>query len=187
MKGWNILDAHGTRLTAYWGTWNVTLTIMGKCTFSEKWLETTEFQQWLRPVNGNNWEAYCSVCKKRINRTWSNAIWPNAQCWAQIRQSSLIGHRLVWTADGSERITFVRSLAWHIIGKIKSLIQFVLQSYRSTGDFCGNVSTPAALIRQDHLWSYDEPVQTAKILESNVIERRHMPWILYVNVLLLLY
>lgn len=39
---------------------------MGKCKFSDTWLEKTEFRAWLRPVANNVFEAYCLVCKKAI-------------------------------------------------------------------------------------------------------------------------
>lgn len=39
---------------------------MGKCKFSDTWLEKTEFRAWLRPVANNVFEAYCLVCKKVI-------------------------------------------------------------------------------------------------------------------------
>ncbi|KAK5929536.1 hypothetical protein CgunFtcFv8_010760 [Champsocephalus gunnari] len=40
---------------------------MGKCKFASKWLEDMEFEPWLRPVSGNNREAYCCVCRKAIS------------------------------------------------------------------------------------------------------------------------
>lgn len=37
---------------------------MGKCKFSELWLEDSRFKDWLRPVIGKSREAFCNVCKK---------------------------------------------------------------------------------------------------------------------------
>ena len=40
---------------------------MGKCKFAESWLDMPDFKEWLQPVEGNNKEACCKMCKKRIN------------------------------------------------------------------------------------------------------------------------
>ena len=40
---------------------------MGKCKFAESWLDVPDFKTWLQPVAGNNKEAYCSICKKKIS------------------------------------------------------------------------------------------------------------------------
>ena len=42
-------------------------TVMGKCKFAESWLDMPDFKEWLQPVEGNNKEPYCKICKKRIN------------------------------------------------------------------------------------------------------------------------
>ncbi|XP_077085755.1 uncharacterized protein LOC143737776 isoform X2 [Siphateles boraxobius] len=39
---------------------------MGKCKFSDTWLEKSEFRAWLKPVANNAFEAYCFLCKKAI-------------------------------------------------------------------------------------------------------------------------
>lgn len=46
---------------------------MGKCKFSGSWVNDPAFKDWLRPVVGNNRQAYCSVCKKNINVNWMGA------------------------------------------------------------------------------------------------------------------
>lgn len=38
---------------------------MGKCKFSDTWLEKSEFSTWLKSV-ANVFEAYCILCKKAI-------------------------------------------------------------------------------------------------------------------------
>src|SRR4029434_8870726 len=47
--------------------------VMGKCKFSDSWVQDPEFKDGLRPVVGNNRQAYCSVCKKNINVNWMGA------------------------------------------------------------------------------------------------------------------
>lgn len=44
---------------------------MGKCKFSQLWLDDPSFRDWLKPVMGNDREAFCKVCKKTINLTWN--------------------------------------------------------------------------------------------------------------------
>lgn len=39
---------------------------MGKCKFSDTWLEKPEFSAWLKSVANNVLEAYCILCKKAI-------------------------------------------------------------------------------------------------------------------------
>ncbi len=39
---------------------------MGKCKFNEAWMDKISFHHWLKPVVDNIFEAYCTVCKKRI-------------------------------------------------------------------------------------------------------------------------
>ena len=39
---------------------------MGKCKFNEAWREKESFCHWLKPVDNNVYEAFCTVCKKRI-------------------------------------------------------------------------------------------------------------------------
>ena len=43
---------------------------MGKCNFSDLWLEDSRFKDWLRPVVGNSREAYCHVCKKTMDNEY---------------------------------------------------------------------------------------------------------------------
>ena len=38
---------------------------MGKCKFNQAWMEKHLFRHWLKPVV-DVFEAYCTVCKKRI-------------------------------------------------------------------------------------------------------------------------
>ncbi|KAL6476780.1 hypothetical protein MHYP_G00152790 [Metynnis hypsauchen] len=40
---------------------------MEKCKFSDVWLDDPRFKDWLRPVVGNNREAFCHASKKTIN------------------------------------------------------------------------------------------------------------------------
>lgn len=40
--------------------------IMGKCKFNEGWLDSVHYRKWLKPVVGNICEAYCTMCKKKI-------------------------------------------------------------------------------------------------------------------------
>ena len=42
---------------------------MGKCKFAGSWLEHEQYKPWLKPVSGNDREAYCSFCKKKISVT----------------------------------------------------------------------------------------------------------------------
>lgn len=44
---------------------------MGKWKFSQTWVDDPSFKEWLRPVMGNDREAFCTVCKKTINVTWN--------------------------------------------------------------------------------------------------------------------
>ncbi|XP_030598461.1 delta-aminolevulinic acid dehydratase isoform X1 [Archocentrus centrarchus] len=44
---------------------------MGKCKFSQLWLDDPLFKDWLKPVMGNDREAFCKVCRKIINLTWN--------------------------------------------------------------------------------------------------------------------
>jgi len=46
------------------------IVVMGKCKFSDNWLEDPTFKDCLRPVVGNNRQAHCSVCIKNINIRW---------------------------------------------------------------------------------------------------------------------
>lgn len=39
---------------------------MGKCKFNEAWLDKNSFRRWLKPVHNNVFEAFCAICKKRI-------------------------------------------------------------------------------------------------------------------------
>lgn len=39
----------------------------GKCKFAESWLDMLDLKEWLQPAEGNTKEAYCRMCKKRIN------------------------------------------------------------------------------------------------------------------------
>lgn len=39
---------------------------MGKCKFNNLWMDKISFRHWLKPVVGNVHEAYCTLCKKRI-------------------------------------------------------------------------------------------------------------------------
>ena len=39
---------------------------MGKCKFSDLWLRDERFHAWLKPVTGNAFEAYCTLCKKGL-------------------------------------------------------------------------------------------------------------------------
>src|SRR4029434_11090798 len=50
-----------------------TTIVMGNCKFSDSWVQDPAFKDWLRPVVGNNRQAYCSVCKKNINVNWMGA------------------------------------------------------------------------------------------------------------------
>lgn len=40
---------------------------MGKCKFAESWLDVEAFKHWLKRVENNDKEAYCTVCKKTIS------------------------------------------------------------------------------------------------------------------------
>ena len=40
--------------------------IMGKCKFNQSWLHKSTFSAWLKPVEGNAFEAHCSLCKKTV-------------------------------------------------------------------------------------------------------------------------
>ncbi len=42
-------------------------TKLGKCKFSDSWLEMPEFKDWIKLVENNNQEAYCTLCKKKIS------------------------------------------------------------------------------------------------------------------------
>jgi hypothetical protein len=44
---------------------------MGKCKFSQTWVDDPTFKDWLKPVMGNDREAFCSLCKRTINVTWN--------------------------------------------------------------------------------------------------------------------
>ena len=37
---------------------------MGKCKFNDLWLQDEQFNAWLKPVEGNTYEAHCTLCKK---------------------------------------------------------------------------------------------------------------------------
>lgn len=39
---------------------------MGKCKFNEAWMDNISFHHWLKTVVDNIFEAFCTVCKKRI-------------------------------------------------------------------------------------------------------------------------
>ncbi|XP_028293606.1 uncharacterized protein LOC114456189 isoform X2 [Gouania willdenowi] len=39
---------------------------MGKCKFNEAWQDKQAFCHWLKPVDNNVFEAFCTVCKKKI-------------------------------------------------------------------------------------------------------------------------
>ena len=39
---------------------------MGKCKFNEAWRDKESFRHWLKPVDNNVFEAFCTVCKKNI-------------------------------------------------------------------------------------------------------------------------
>ncbi|KAK5848716.1 hypothetical protein PBY51_006308 [Eleginops maclovinus] len=42
---------------------------MGKCKFNEAWRDKQAFCHWLKPVDNNVFEAFCTVCKKK-NSAW---------------------------------------------------------------------------------------------------------------------
>lgn len=46
---------------------------MGKCKFSQSWLQDASFKDWPRPDVGSDRQAYCRVCLKMINVNWMGA------------------------------------------------------------------------------------------------------------------
>ena len=39
---------------------------MGKCKFNETWMDRIAYRKWLKPVKDHVYEAFCILCKKRI-------------------------------------------------------------------------------------------------------------------------
>lgn len=39
---------------------------MGKCTFNVAWLDDDGMKRWLKPVENNKYQAFCSICKKTL-------------------------------------------------------------------------------------------------------------------------
>lgn len=39
---------------------------MGKCKFNDLWLQNEHFNAWLKPEEGNAYEAHCALCKKTL-------------------------------------------------------------------------------------------------------------------------
>lgn len=62
---------------------------MGKCKFSQTWLDDPLFKDWLKPVMGNDREAFCSVCKKTINLTWNGVTAVKSHSASSIHQQRM--------------------------------------------------------------------------------------------------
>ncbi|TMS16147.1 Suppressor of tumorigenicity 14 protein-like protein [Larimichthys crocea] len=41
---------------------------MGKCTFNLAWLDDDEMKRWLKPVANNKYQAFCTLCKKTLDK-----------------------------------------------------------------------------------------------------------------------
>lgn len=53
--------------------------VMGKCKFNEAWLDKNSFRHWLKPVHNNVFEAFCTICKKRIQLGTMKALESHAK------------------------------------------------------------------------------------------------------------
>ena len=42
---------------------------MGKCTFNNTWMTAGPYKEWIQPVKGNRYRAFCRVCCKEIDLT----------------------------------------------------------------------------------------------------------------------
>ena len=62
---------------------------MGKCKFSQLWVDDPLYKDWLKPVMGNDREAFCSVCKKTINVTWNGITAIKSHSGSAIHQQRL--------------------------------------------------------------------------------------------------
>ena len=66
---------------------------MGKCNFSDLWLEDSRFKGWIRPVVGDSREAYCHVCKKKQKKNSEYHLDVSVQGMGRVLVNIMTGHR----------------------------------------------------------------------------------------------
>ena len=67
------------------------------CTFLDLWMEEPTFKDWLRPVVGNNREAYRNICKKTIHITWMEVKAVKSHMDSASHQARMLGRSLQLT------------------------------------------------------------------------------------------